>query len=98
MFGCAAFVLAAQLLDGKMDGIKKTAVVLSVLVALGFSVIYVGEYYALKSDSIAYEEAEQAIYEQKAAGIKEDVYKRQSMMCGEWHLGFLAFPLWYSLQ
>ena len=60
MFGCAAFVLAAQLFDGKMDGIKKTAVVLSVLVALGFGVIYVGEYYALKSDSIAYEEAEHA--------------------------------------
>ena len=24
--------------------------------------------------------------------------KRAMMMCGEWHLGFLAFPLWYSLQ
>lgn len=48
---------------------------LSVLVALGFGVIYVGEYYALKSDSIAYEEAEQAIYEQKAAGIKDVKYR-----------------------
>ena len=24
--------------------------------------------------------------------------KSASMMCGELHLGFLAFPLWYSLQ
>ena len=24
--------------------------------------------------------------------------KSASMMCEEWHLGFLAFPLWYSLQ
>lgn len=69
--GCAAFVLTAQVFDGKMDGIKKTAVALSVLVALGFGVFYVGEYYALKADSIAYAEAEQAIYDQKAAGIKD---------------------------
>lgn len=86
MFGCAAFVLAAQLLDGKMDGIKKTAVVLSVLVALGFSVIYVGEYYALKSDSIAYEEAEQAIYEQKAAGIKDVKIPRSRPRKSYWSL------------
>ena len=86
MFGCAAFVLAAQLLDGKMDGIKKTAVVLSVLVALGFSVIYVGEYYALKSDSIAYDEAEQAIYEQKAAGIKDVKIPRSRPRKSYWSL------------
>lgn len=86
MFGCAAFVLAAQLFDGKMDGIKKTAVVLSVLVALGFSVIYVGEYYALKSDSIAYEEAEQAIYEQKAAGIKDVKIPRSRPRKSYWSL------------
>ncbi|MEE0639211.1 MAG: DUF6056 family protein, partial [Acutalibacteraceae bacterium] len=86
MFGCAAFVLAAQLFDGKMDGIKKTAVVLSVLVALGFGVIYVGEYYALKSDSIAYEEAEQAIYEQKAAGIKDVKIPRSRPRKSYWSL------------
>lgn len=86
MFGCAAFVLAAQLFDGKMDGMKKTAVVLSVLVALGFGVIYVGEYYALKSDSIAYEEAEQAIYEQKAAGIKDVKIPRSRPRKSYWSL------------
>ena len=63
MFGCAAFVLAAQLLDGKMDGIKKNrCCAFQFWLPLVSGVIYVGEYYALKSDSIAYEEAEQAIY------------------------------------
>lgn len=86
MFGCAAFVLMAQLFDGKMNGIRKTAVVLSVLTALGFGVIYVGEYYALKADSIAYEEAEQAIYEQKAAGIKDVKIPRSRPRKSYWSL------------
>lgn len=59
---------------------------LSVLVALGFGVIYVGEYYALKSDSIAYEEAEQAIYEQKAAGIKDVKIPRSRPRKSYWSL------------
>ena len=29
---------------------------------------------------------------------KSQIIRQKSMMCGEWHLGFLAFPLWYSLQ
>lgn len=86
MFGCAAFVLAAQVFSGKTDGVKRFAAVLSVLVALGFGVLYVGEYYALKSDSIAYAEVEQAIYEQKAEGVKDIKIPRRKTRNSYWSL------------
>ncbi len=86
MFACAAFVLAAQLFSGKTDGVKRFAAVLSVLVALGFGVLYVGEYYALKSDSIAYAEVEQAIYEQKAEGVKDIKLPRSKTRKSYWSL------------
>ncbi len=86
MFACAAFVLAAQVFSGKTDGVKRFAAVLSILVALGFGVLYVGEYYALKSDSIAYAEVEQAIYEQKAEGVKDIKIPRRKTRNSYWSL------------
>lgn len=71
MFACAAFSLAAQVMDKQLSGVKRTAIVISALLAIGFGTLYVGEYYALKSDSLAYAEIKQEIYDQKAAGIKD---------------------------
>lgn len=71
MLACAAFSLVAQVMDKNFNAVKKSAIVISVLTVLWFGVFYVGEYYALKSDSIAYEEIEQEIYDQKAAGMKD---------------------------
>lgn len=71
MFACAAFSLAAQVMDKQLSGVKRTAIVISALLAIGFGTLYVGEYYALKSDSLAYAEIRQEMYDQKAAGIKD---------------------------
>lgn len=71
MFACAAFSLAAQVMDKQLSGVKRTAIVISALLAIGFGTLYVGEYYALKSDSLAYAEIRQEIYDQKDAGIKD---------------------------
>lgn len=71
MFACAAFSLAAQVMDKQLSGVKRTAIVISALLAIGFGTLYVGEYYALKSDSLAYAEIKQEIYDQKDAGIKD---------------------------
>ena len=71
MLACGAFSLAAQITDVGIRGVKKAAAVISVCLAAMFAVFYVGEYYALKADNMAYHETEQAIYEQKKDGIMD---------------------------
>ena len=71
MLACAAFSLTAQVMDNGFKVLRRSAIVISALVVLWFGVSYAGEYYSLKSDSVAYEEIEQEIYDQKAEGIKD---------------------------
>ena len=93
MLACGAFSLAAQITDVGLRGVKKAAVVLSVCLAAVFAVFYVGEYYALKSDSMAYHEAEQAIYEQKKDGVKDVEIPRSHTRKAYWSLNSFIINL-----